>query len=203
MTMAFWSRPEGTNAPTGSDVSATVGNGARGVSAGGPSKSPEAPKPVPSGDQLRKMAAAYKALASTFGEIVTLLMRSPQYKNLSIADMEWLVLPALRTGQFSLANVQSQTNGSTTPVALVLWASVSDEVDKRLSAALNPILPLEPQEWKSGGIIWVIAAIGDRRILRDMLQRLQEKDWARKPAKVIAVAKDGKPTVATLADEAA
>lgn len=201
--MAFWNKPEGTHASTGSEASATADNEARSVSAGGLSKAPEAAKPVPSEDQLRKMAVAYKALASTFGEIVTLLMRSPQYKDLSIADMEWLVLPALRTGQFSLANVQSRTNGSTAPVALVLWACVSDEVDKRLSTALKPIPPLEPQEWKSGGIIWVIAAVGDRRILRDMLQRLQEKDWARKPAKVIALAKDGKPTVATLANEAA
>jgi cytolysin-activating lysine-acyltransferase len=163
-----------------------------------------APAPAPlSPEEAKRRAVAARRLAATFGDIVSLLMRAPQYKKHSLADLEWLVVPALMTGQFSVTTAQSKSSGATTPVGLVLWARVSAEVDKRLSAASGQAIRLTPQEWRSGDKIWVTASVGDTRVLQAMLKRLQEKDWGGKPAKVIAVSKDGKPAVATLAAKAA
>ena len=160
--------------------------------------------PELSPEQLRQMAGASKAVTATFGEIVSLLMRLPQYKHYALSDLEWLVAPALLTSQFSLATAQSKTKGLTAPVGLVLWASVSAELDKRLSAAPGQPIRLQPQEWKSGDMIWVILAAGDERVIQGMLKQLQEKEWAdKKPAKIFARAKDGKPTVVTLENKAA
>ena len=68
----------------------------------------------------------------TLGQIVTILMRSPQHKERPLADLEWLVAPALRTGQFQMAEGLDPSTGARGPLALVLWASVSDEAEGRL-----------------------------------------------------------------------
>ncbi len=156
-----------------------------------------------SAEQLRQMAGAAKAATATFGEIVNLLMRSPQYKHYALSDLEWLVAPALVASQFSIATAQSKTQGLTAPVGVVLWARVSEEVDQRLSAAPGQPIRLKPQEWRSGDIIWVVVAAGDGRVIQGILKQLQEKQWGNKPVKIFARAKDGKPTVATLESNAA
>jgi hemolysin-activating ACP:hemolysin acyltransferase len=154
-------------------------------------------------EQLTKMAAASKALTADFGAIVGLLMRSPQHKYYTLADMEWLVVPALVKGQFSLATAQNKANGLTAPVGLMLWASVSEEVDKRLSATSEQPLRLKPQEWKSGDILWVITAVGQEQVVQGMLKKIQDRQWKRRPAKAYARDKDGKPRIITLEAKAA
>lgn len=130
-------------------------------------------------------------------------MRSPQYKHHSLADLEWLVVPALLAGQFSLTTAPSNKTGSTTAVGVVLWACVSEETDRQLSGAPRHPIRLNQQDWNSGDVIWVIASVGDGRVLQEMLKRLQEKEWANKSAKVLAVAENGMPTVATIGAKAA
>ena len=49
-----------------------------------------------------------KRLAATLGEIVSVLMRSPQHRHVFLADLEVSVLPALATGQFALAEAKHQ-----------------------------------------------------------------------------------------------
>jgi hemolysin-activating ACP:hemolysin acyltransferase len=70
-------------------------------------------------------------MSAAFGDAATVLMRSPHYKHYSLADLEWLVLPAIATGQFSLADARHRQIGLSAPVAVVLWASVSAEVDHK------------------------------------------------------------------------
>ena len=156
-----------------------------------------------SSEQLTKMAATSKAMMAALGEVVALLMRLPQYKHYTLAELEWLVMPALVTGQFSLATAQSKANGLTSPVGLVMWATVSDAVDKRLNAATAEPIRLKPHEWKSGDNIWLVIAAGDGRVVQGLLQRLQEKEWAKKPAKYFARTPENKSTVATLENKAA
>ena len=52
----------------------------------------------------------------------------------------------------------------------MLWASVSEDVYKLLSAAAAQPLRLKPQEWKSGDTLWVILAVGDQRVVQGMLK---------------------------------
>jgi hemolysin-activating ACP:hemolysin acyltransferase len=135
-------------------------------------------------EELAKHKAHAKQVSAAFGEIVTLLMRDPASKHRSLTDLEWLVVPPLLAGQFSLAEAQSKSKGVSAPVAVVLWARVSAEVDKRLSAASDGPIRLAPGEWASGETIWVVEAIGDRRVIEAVLQKLRDGDWAGKTTKL-------------------
>jgi hemolysin-activating ACP:hemolysin acyltransferase len=89
------------------------------------------------------------------------------------------------------------------PAAMVLWARVSADVDKRLTASAGSPLKLTPGEWTSDDIVWVVACVGDGRVLKEMVTRLQGKEWAGKVVKTVAIGKDGKPAVGTLPNLAA
>jgi hemolysin-activating ACP:hemolysin acyltransferase len=141
-----------------------------------------------------------KHFAAAFGEIVAILMRAPEYKNFPIADLEWLVIPAITTRQFFVSTAQSKTSGLTAPVGAVLWASVSPEIDRRLSASASLPVKLAVNEWKSGDILWVVAAVGDQRVLHGMLGHLQQKDWSGKPVKILGKGPDGVAVLRIKAD---
>jgi hemolysin-activating ACP:hemolysin acyltransferase len=180
------------------DAAKTTPAGAKPQPAAAKSVGVGKPAPQLTPEESKRRAAIAKHFAATFGETIMILMRSPQYRQCSLADLEWLVAPALRTGQFSLTTAQSKATGSSGPVGVVLWARVSEEVDKRLSSSPGRPIWLKPQEWKSGELIWVVAAVGDGRVVQAMLKRLHETEWANKQAKMLARDKHGKPTVATL-----
>jgi len=146
----------------------------------------------------RRMAAARHAYA-TFGEVVTLLMRAPNYKHLPLGDLKSLVVPPLLSGQVSVATAQSKNNGVTAPVGAILWARVSADVDKRLASQAGKAIRLAPEEWKCGDIVWVVASVGDGRVLREMLKQLSRREWSGKEVKIVVCPKDGEPTAATLA----
>ena len=146
----------------------------------------------------QRMEAARHA-AATFGEIVTLLMRTPEYKGLSLGDLDALIVPPLRAGQVSVATAQSKSSGVTSPVGAIVWARVSPEVAERLASQAGHVMHLAPNEWKSGEIVWIVASAGEGRVLSEMLKQLSRRDWAGKDVRIVVRPKDGKPTVATLA----
>jgi hemolysin-activating ACP:hemolysin acyltransferase len=125
-------------------------------------------------------------------------MRNPMHKHLALADLEWLVLPPLLTGQFSVAEVKSKDGRTRFPAAIVLWASVSADVDKRLSEGLRSPIRLRPDEWKSGDILWLIEAVGDPRVLARLLKQLSERAFGGKDIKVLARGDQGKVIVQSL-----
>jgi cytolysin-activating lysine-acyltransferase len=200
--MALWKKSDEKQRPSeGGRASSLKGNPASSTANGAQGTAKEA-APL-NDDQLRQMAGAAKAMTATFGEIVSLLMRTPPYKHCTLADLEWLVAPALLSGQFSVATAQSKVNGLTSPVGLLLWASVSKEVDDRLSASPGHPPRVIPSEWKSGDILWVVVAAGDGRVVQSILKQLHEKQWAKKVVKMYAQGKDGKPGVVRLEAKAA
>ena len=151
-------------------------------------------------EELRNRAALSKALAASLGEIVAIMMRVPRYRETTLAHIERMVLPAIMTGQFGIAEAQSRSTGASGPVAFVLWASVSDAVDQRLSAAGDAPLTLDPKEWRSGDTIWLVEAIGERRIINTLLKRTQTQTWAGQKVKIRTKDKDGRMQVALLGD---
>jgi hemolysin-activating ACP:hemolysin acyltransferase len=124
--------------------------------------------------EIKRRATKSKQLQAAFGEIVSLLMRSPQFKTMPLSSLEELVVPAITNGQFSIAETQEKKSGLIAPVAAVLWASVSEDVDRRLSESLDEPAKLAPKDWKSGNIPWLIIAAGDTRLIKALLQRIQE-----------------------------
>lgn len=149
-------------------------------------------------EDAERSTAAIEHAYAVFGEVVTLLMRTPQYKDLALSDLEWLVVPPLLSGQVSVATAQSKIKGTTTPAGAILWARVSTDVANRLAAQPGEPIRLAPTKWTSGDIVWVAASAGDGRVLSEMLKRLSAREWAGEEVRIIVHGKNGKPTVATL-----
>lgn len=182
--MLFGSKKPDKSKP-GTDT-AIAGNGKagqmNGVAAGplgtvAPSPAPiaAATEPIDPARQemMRRQAAASKLISASFGEIIAVLMRSPHYRSRPIADLQWLVVPAVLSNQFMLAEARSKESGFLAPVGVVLWAMVSDEVDQRLRNELDKPFKLEPKEWRSGTNPWLVDAVGPPQVVGGMLQRLQ------------------------------
>jgi|SRR5215475_8012744 len=149
----------------------------------------------------REAAVLRNALA--FTQVVGVLMRSAHYKQYTLADLEWLVVPPIMAGQFRIGEVKpDQNKGAALPVAVVLWASVSAEVDKRLMEADSVSFKLKPEEWKSGDIPWLVHAAGETRFVRHVVEQLMKTTFKGREVKVLARDKDGKPKVHTLSDTA-
>jgi hemolysin-activating ACP:hemolysin acyltransferase len=149
--------------------------------------------------EVQKRVGASKQQLMAFGEIVSVLMRSPQFRTLPLGEVETLVVPAVVTGQFLVAEAQSKANGFVVPVATALWASVSEEVDRQLSQNLDQPFRLAANEWKSGEIAWLVALAGDARVINPMLKQLQDTTLQGRPLKMRAKGKDGKEIVGTFA----
>lgn len=151
-----------------------------------------------SADELRQRAAIAKQIAGSFGDIVTLLLRSPSERKRPIEDLEWMVIPALQAGQFAVAEAQSQETGTVTPAGVVLWANVSESVDQRLARDLDQPMRLAAEEWRSGSIPWIVAAFGETKVVGGLLQQLSKTVFKGTPARIRARGPDGKPFVGRL-----
>jgi hemolysin-activating ACP:hemolysin acyltransferase len=148
-------------------------------------------------EQAKRNLAAAKQAAAAFGEIVTLLVRSSSEKHHSLADLEWMVIPAVARGQFALAEAMSKETGAVAPVGAVLWAFVSEDVDRRLSDLSAPAR-LTPVEWRSGDIPWVILMTGDTKVLGGLLQQMAKTVFKDKAPKMRFRSNDGKVSIGHL-----
>jgi hemolysin-activating ACP:hemolysin acyltransferase len=141
-------------------------------------------KPTGITEKIRRDAAALRN-ALAFTQAVGVLMRSPRYRKYTLGDLEWLVIPPLVTGQFRIGEAKSNNNqGPTVPVAIVLWASVSPEVDKRLMEGDDASFQLKPEEWKSGDILWLAHMAGETRFVRFVVDQLMKTTFKGREVKV-------------------
>ncbi len=107
------------------------------------------PTPELSPEAKKKAADASKNLMAAFGQVTSIMMRAPQYRKHTLADLEWLVVPAVTTGQFAMAEAQSKANGMMVPVGVLLWAVCHERSrSKRLRATVR-----EMKEDPSGSAI--------------------------------------------------
>lgn len=81
------------------------------------------------------------------GEVCWLMSRAPHRRHMFMADLEWLVMPALVLGQARLYR-----NDKGDPISYVSWATVSDEVNERFKTG---VARLAPPEWRSGPHLWI------------------------------------------------
>ena len=161
----------------------------------------EAAKELSAAD-MQKHAAGSARLLFRFGEVVSVLMRAPQFRDLPLTEIQALVVPPLTSGQFLVAEARSKSQGFITPVATALWAKVSKEVDKRLSGSLDKPIQLAPNEWKSGEIAWLIVLAGNAQAIAPMLKQFQETTLKGQPLKMRSKGKDGKTVVTTFSGQA-
>ncbi len=142
------------------------------------------------------LARSRRTLAS-LGELVAVVMSSPQHQNMTLAQLRKLVGPAVATGQFLVASAHNKARGAATPVAAVVWANVSAEVDRKLSENLDQPLVLNAEDWTSGQIPWLVAAIGDQRMIQHLVATVQQKSLKGRTLKARVTGEDGKPAVRT------
>ncbi len=154
-------------------------------------------KPL-STEQLAERAQVSQRLAVAVGELVGLMLRSQRHRERRIADLRWLAMPAIRLGQYAMVTAQSKSHGYTAPVAAVLWARVSETIDKRLSESLAEPIRLGPREWRSGEILWLVDAIGDDAAIAALVKRLRSKEWMGKAVKARVTDAKGEVKVRTI-----
>ena len=107
-------------------------------------------------EHLKRLSAFSRDVSTSFGQLVSIMMRSRQHKFTMLTDLEWMILPAMATRQFRVAEGVSQDKGMALPIAAVIWASVNAEVDRRMSENLDSPVRLKPEEWRSGEHVWII-----------------------------------------------
>jgi cytolysin-activating lysine-acyltransferase len=100
----------------------------------------------------KPLDATDKTVSTVLGEVTWLLTQSPQHKQLAIADLEWMVMPALLLRQFKLF-YDTERN---IPVGCVLFAKVSPAVAARLDAG-GRLATLD--DWHSGDTVRVMATV--------------------------------------------
>lgn len=140
--------------------------------------------------QIRALAHQDLILSAAFARVVAILMRSPQYKQFALTDLEWLIVPPLMLGQFAMLDGNIAGMPLPVPVAVALWANVSPAVDERLSNELTSPIRLRSDEWRSGEILWLIDAIGTPNAVPQLMQQLQAGPFKGKTAKMRAAGRE-------------
>lgn len=86
-----------------------------------------------------------------FGEMTWVLSQSPLHRHLAIADLEWLVMPALIHSQFYIFRDAEK------PIGFALWAKCRPEAEAKLEGGLiEPENRLSLEEWNNGDQIWLV-----------------------------------------------
>jgi cytolysin-activating lysine-acyltransferase len=129
------------------------------------------------------------------GKIIAVLMSSPRHRALTLEAILNHMMPCVAANQFLVADAKMGEGDATAPVGLVLWASVSGDVDRRLSADPSRPLILAPKEWRSGDIPWVIEAVGPPKLIEAMLKQLVEGPLKGKPIKFRRKGESGQPVI--------
>jgi cytolysin-activating lysine-acyltransferase len=133
------------------------------------------------------------SVESTIGAISILAMKSQTHKYLFLSDYEWLILPAIATKQFALFRGKQNE-----PIAFISWASVSKQVEKRLTDKTSK---LQPADWNSGDIIYIIDIICPFGPSKDLLRQLNGKQFKGKDVKVLRPKAKGKGVEAHLLND--
>ncbi len=159
------------------------------------SSSPDAAQPASLATDS-KQAADDRAAA--FGRIVAMLMSSQRHSKLTLSQVNDFLTPAIAHGQFAVIGAQKAENGPVSLAAAAWWAMVTPEVDQRLTESRDEFLTLEKSEWAGGDQPWIVEAIGEPRIVNELVKRVAARNFKDRPAKVRAILPDGRIAVGKL-----
>ncbi|MEQ1712949.1 MAG: toxin-activating lysine-acyltransferase [Hyphomicrobium sp.] len=118
---------------------------------------------------LAKIAEVRAKLHETFGKVTLALLSTPRYRNLAISDLTQLVLDPMMRDRIAIAS--SAKDGAPvegTLSGIAFWASVSEAVDakirEQIRAGTFPVR-LQPEDWNSGTINWLLDVIAPNQRL--------------------------------------
>lgn len=146
-------------------------------------------------EHMKRLSAFSRDVSTSFGQLVSIMMRSRQHKYTMLAELEWMIMPAMATRQFRVAEGVSPEKNMALPIAAVIWASVNAEVDRRMSENLDTLVRLKPDEWRSGEHVWIIETIGDGNAISGMLRHLKQTEFKDTNVRMRVRGKDGKTTI--------
>lgn len=149
----------------------------------------------------RLAAAQKKRFTEDFANAIAVIMRARKLKDIRVSDLEWLLLPPLLAGQCRVSYSQRAEGGSIFPSALVLWARVSDAVDKGLSENLTGPPKLTSADWTSGDKFWLIMTAGETQGISAVVKNLQETVFKDRPVKMRSQKPDGTLIVRSLSGD--
>ena len=204
---AATTRPPGASAETAMAAAArapmadtnSLSAGASLLAARGPMPDAATRATPPSAVRPRPGAAQSAQFTQLFANVIAVLMRDVTYRELRLKDLERTVIPPIVAGQCVVAHTRATKDGPLIPIALTMWARVSDAIDKRLASNLDKPFVLKPNEWASGDNVWMVVLAGDRKALTEFLEQVLAKDLKGKTVKMRTTAKDGTRGVKMLA----
>lgn len=131
------------------------------------------------------------------GEICSVLMKSPEYRGMTLATLQGLAAPAISTGQYLVLTAHQKSRGAAAPVAVAMWANVTPEMDRRLSQGDGQSVSLSLADWSGGNIAWLVLVAGDQRTLPALIGQLQKTKLKGRPIKMRTKGEDGTMQVRT------
>jgi len=149
-------------------------------------------------DSRRSAAAASTPMWASIGEIAVIYSRSPTLNHHSLADIEWLILPAVLNGQFHVVKAANDLTSIQAPIAAATWAFVSPEVDARLSSDPSRHVRLRHSEWKCGEIGWIVDWAGDPPGVAAAIAWLKAGPFKHRNAKIVVRELSGVAHISTL-----
>jgi cytolysin-activating lysine-acyltransferase len=126
---------------------------------------------------------------AVFGQVVWLMMNTPQFRHVFVADLEWMVLPPILLNQYRLLRVDNRT------VAFAGWAYLSETAEKRLQEANARLAPVD---WKGGDRLWLINVFAPFGHQEAILNEVREIALAGKTFKMHRHMPDGRVSVETV-----
>ncbi len=126
--------------------------------------------------------AAIGQIASVFGD-------SPEYRDLPLQAFFAKIIPATSLGQYTIGRraitvpLGGERKRVDIPVAVILWAKVSDAVDESFFAATSPPI-VHPQDWNSGENFWFLEAVGLETELVPLARQLRQRQFRGRPYKM-------------------
>ena len=112
--------------------------------------------------------------AARLGGAVALMLGSPRHRKLPLGMLRRSLIPPMTRSQMILVEAGAADTGEAAPVAMVLWAKVSDETHERLIKDIDRAMILDPTEWDSGENYWIIDAIGQERFVAPAIRSLRK-----------------------------
>jgi cytolysin-activating lysine-acyltransferase len=133
-------------------------------------------------------------MESALGAVCLLTTKSPAHRYLFSGDYEWMIIPPIVAKQFSIFR-----NKRSEPIAFISFASVNEEVEKRL---LSGSVKLTPRDWTSGDKLYIIDIISPFVPIPEILNQLNDGQFKDKNIKILKPNKDKKGMVGVFLKEA-
>lgn len=139
---------------------------------------PEMPPP----NAARNERPANSSPSEVLAAVLSLMAHSPAHKHLFVADLEWLLFPALALGQCRLIRREGR------PFAFVSWAFLGEEAEERMRQGQ---VKLRPADWRGGEAAWIIDVLAPFGGAEVALKEVRERVFAGRRVKALQPSPDG------------